>query len=693
MSGSGVQALLKLAELYGIQSSYDDFSNQRRDASPETLLALVNARGGSIGAIAEAPDLLRARMDQLSCDGVEPVITSWGGRIPAIPLRISGPASRRKVRYTIRFEDGTVRTAESALEAVARKGSHPGSPTHRIRGVGSMPTGYHDLEIETSDATMSARIIAAPRHAYSPVARSDWGVFAPLYAVHTSDREPIGNFTHLAQLARWTAARGGSFVGTLPLLASYVDTLYDPSPYAPVSRLFWNEIFVDVTRAPGWNDANRSKHTPLTSHTETSQANDLVNYRAAGTAQLGALRAAAEAWFAAGDTSALDRFVDSRDQLREYARFRAVLDRRRESWRDWPERMRDGTILDSDFAPEDERFHLYAQWVAEEQLGAIATASEKDSAGLYLDLPLGVNANGFDAWRERALFADAATTGAPPDPLFTGGQDWGFHPPDPDAERTTGHRYFIESIRAHMRHARMLRMDHVMALYRLYWIPSGAKPSEGAYVRYPADELFAAVAVESNRHQTVVVGEDLGTVPREVRDQMKKRHVLRMYVMQYAISPDSEALVSPVPRDVVASINTHDMPTFRGFVLGTELKDQLDLGLVDEQRYTQDADARVQLVQKLAARFGDARSSAELLRQVLTYLAQSPARSVLVNLEDLWLEDRPQNVPGTHTERENWMRRMRPTLEEMMNDENVLDILARIDTHRSASSRAALTEG
>jgi 4-alpha-glucanotransferase len=705
MSRSAIQSLYKLAELYDIQRSYEDFRNQRREATADTLLALLQARGASITSVAEARDVLRERVESLSCDGIAPVLTSWGGRMAGVPLRLSGAAAQRAVRYTIRFEDGTVRSAESKPEAVARRGTRPDAATHRIRGLGAIPIGYHDIEIETSNATMSARIFAAPRYAFGSRARADWGVFAPLYALHTSDGEPIGNLSHLEQLARWTAARGGAFVGTLPLLASFVDVLYEPSPYAPVSRLFWNELFVDVTRAPGWSDAHSGTDAPsgadahggalapTTSHESPQDEAELVDYRAAASVKLAALRAAARSYFAAGDTSALDRFVAANERLRDYARFRAVVDRRRESWRAWPDRLRGGTILDGDFAREDERFHLYAQWVAEEQLGSIAAASDRDCAGLYLDLPLGVNADGFDAWRESSLFTDAASTGAPPDPLFTGGQDWGFHPPDPGAQRASGHRYFIDSLRTHMRHARMIRMDHVMSLYRLYWIPKGAKASDGAYVRYPVDELLAAVAIESNRHDTVVVGEDLGTVPREIRQQMERRRILRMYVVQYEISPDSEDPITPVPRDVVASVNTHDMPTFRGFVLGRDLKDQLDLGLVDDTRYKQDVEARNHLVQRLAGRFGHARTTAELLRHLLGYLSESQAHSVLVTLEDLWLEDRPQNVPGTNTERDNWKRRTRPTLEAIMSDETVLDLLAMIDRNRSAISRAALTEG
>jgi 4-alpha-glucanotransferase len=687
--------LARLAQLYGIERSYYDVNQTRRDATDETILQLLRARRVDIRDIGDATDALAARTAALDCDRIEPVTVAWGHRLGAIPVRMADRTASRLVRYTIRMEDGSVRTAEVVPERIARPRAAPGSPTHRLRTRGSIPVGYHDIEIETMAGTLTSRLISAPRHAHVHHDATEWGVFMPLYALRGRDDAGTGTYTDLEELARWTAARGGSFVGTLPLLASFLDVCFEPSPYAPVSRHMWNELFVDVTRAPGWTPdmggtASGNTGSPDTAH---GDAESVVDYRAVGAHKLNALRAAAAAYYASGDTSGVERFVAANERVAEYARFRAVLDRRRESWHHWPDRLRDGEIRDGDFAPEDERFHCYAQWVAEQQISEIANASERDAAGLYLDLPLGVNADGFDAWRNRDLFAQSASTGAPPDALFTGGQDWGFRPPDPDVQRATGHRYFIESLRHHMRHARMVRMDHVMSLYRLYWIPAGERATHGAYVRYPVNELFAVVALESTRHQAAVVGEDLGTVPREIRTQMLKHRVMRMYVLQYEVSPDNEDPVTKVPGDVVASINTHDMPTFRGFVLGTELNDQLDLGLVDRDQYHASVAARNALIQRLANRFGDAENTAVLVERILEYLAGSSARAVLVNLEDLWLEERPQNVPGTSAERPNWTRRARLTLDQIMNDPRVLAQLEIIDNKRSSAVHAAVAEG
>ncbi len=688
MSKQEDRALAQLARMYNVDTSYEDVAQRTQEASQETMVLTLRALGAPLTSAADAPNAVKERKSELAVDTMEPVVVAWSGRLFTVPIHLASAAANPTVRFTIRFETGEMRSGTVRPEPLSARSAQPGAATHRIRIGPTLPLGYHDIEIETADRVLTARIISSPRKAHSPLRQADWGVFMPLHAVRGADDWGVGSYTDLDELARWTAARGGSFVGTLPLLASFVDVCFEPSPYAPVSRMFWNELFVDVTRAPGWSPS--IAHDPRGTHADRDA---FVDYREVGHRKLQALRQSAERYFAAGDTAELDRYVNGHERVRDYARFRAVLDRRRESWHVWPERLRNGDLHDGDFAAEDERYHQYAQWVADTQIDTVAAASRKDSASLYLDLPLGVSPDGYDAWRERGQFAADVSTGAPPDALFTGGQDWGFRPPQPHVQRMDGHRYFIDSLRHHLRHAGMLRLDHVMALHRLYWIPAGLDARQGAYVRYPADELFAIITLESTRHSTTIVGEDLGTVPREVREQMDKRGVLRMYVVQYELSSDSDETIAVVPEDVVASVNTHDMPTLRGFVSGSELRDQLDLGLVDEATWQQAVQTRSRLVQRLAQRFDDAQNSHDLMRRVLGYLAASPARAMLINLEDLWLEPAPQNVPGTNKERPNWRRRSRFTLDQITGSQDIRDILASIDRTRAARGRAQVEEG
>jgi 4-alpha-glucanotransferase len=234
----------------------------------------------------------------------------------------------------------------------------------------------------------------------------------------------------------------------------------------------------------------------------------------------------------------------------------------------------------------------------------------------------------------------------------------------------------------------MLRLDHVMSLYRLFWVPDGLSAKDGVYVRYPDDELFAVLVLESARHRAVVIGEDLGTVPAAVRRAMDRHHVQRMHVVQFEASPDSKPPVPPPPESVVASLNTHDMPLFAGFWRGSEIDDQLDLALIDEQEHTELLHRRAQLRLSLSRSVaGGGEIDVGVARQrLLERLASSPARYVVVSLEDMWLEDRPQNVPGTSDERPNWRRRATRDLNAIIEDAAIRRMLTSIGERRQPNS-------
>ncbi len=248
--------------------------------------------------------------------------------------------------------------------------------------------------------------------------------------------------------------------------------------------------------------------------------------------------------------------------MEDYAAFRAAWDARKAPWPTWPAPARDGLLREGDFGGQAKRYHLFVQWALHLQLRELSSGPRKL---LYLDLPLGASYDGYDVWRRRDLFALEASAGAPPDDFFTKGQDWGFPPLHPERSREEGHAYFRECLANQLRYAGTLRIDHVMGLHRFFWIPKGAGPAEGTYVRYPAEELYAVACLESVRHRARIVGEDLGTVPRYVRPAMARHGILRMFVAQFGLSPDPRRALGGIPRACVASVNTHDMPTFASF--------------------------------------------------------------------------------------------------------------------------------
>jgi 4-alpha-glucanotransferase len=360
--------------------------------------------------------------------------------------------------------------------------------------------------------------------------------------------------------------------------------------------------------------------------------------------------------------------------------------------------LQDGVLKEGDYDETARQYHLYVQWVAHEQMQNLSQSARIAGVKLYLDLPLGVHPYSYDVWRERDVFALAVSGGAPPDVVFTKGQNWGFPPLHPEAIRQQRYRHYIAYLRHQLKHTSRLRIDHVMALHRLFWIPKGLEPREGVYVRYPAEELYAILSVESHRHRAEIVGENLGTVPAYVNSTMARHNVQQMYVVQYELTPGARRVLRPVPRGSVASLNTHDMPPFVAYWKCLDIEDRLTLGLLDSRGARIERKNRRSL-QKALEIFLDrngclkakAASSRALLEACLVYLSASPAQVVLVNVEDLWLEREAQNVPGTLQQRPNWQRKARHSLERFCEMPGVLGTLREVNDRRKRGKGLRIT--
>jgi 4-alpha-glucanotransferase len=329
------------------------------------------------------------------------------------------------------------------------------------------------------------------------------------------------------------------------------------------------------------------------------------------------------------------------------------------------------------------------QWVAAAQLEDAAAVA--DGGGLMLDLPIGVNGAGYDVWRERRAFGAEAAAGAPPDAFWSQGQDWGAPPPHPEGAREDGYRYHAECLDTLFRYAAVARIDHVIGLHRLYWVPRGASAREGVYVRYRAEEWYALLSIAATRHGAVVVGEDLGTVPGYVRPAMRRHGLLRTYVGQREAN-GAQGLPDP-PAEAVAALNTHDMPTWAGFWRGTDVPLREELGLIDHAQAEEMLAARRGLREALPSslpgipRDADGRNPRPSLEASLERLARGRAAIVMVSLGDLLGEPEPQNVPGTGAERPNWRRRFPLTVAELEDRREVTSTLERIDRARTEAAR------
>ena len=508
-----------------------------------------------------------------------------------------------------------------------------------------------------------------------------------------------GSYGDLERLVEQMAGLRAGAVATLPLLASFLDVPFDPSPYRPASRLMWNDLPVAIDRTPEWHAAG--PRGLLRSPAEGRRARRLatathVDHRRQAALQLQLLERLAVALDGGPPErrAAFHAFLRAEPRVTDYARFRAVLEREGRPWPEWRAPARDGRLREGDWEPAVERRHALGQWLAAEQLGRVARGAAERGVRLLLDLPLGVHPAGYDVWRRPGLFARGMSAGAPPDPFFAAGQDWSFPPLVPAASRGETHAYFADCLRHQMRVAGMLRLDHVMSLHRLFWIPEGAAPTAGLYVRYPAEELYAVLCLESVRHGCAVVGEDLGTVPPEVRPEMRRNGLRRTFVLQHARGPSPRRPLRSLRIEGIAALHTHDMPTFAAFWRGLDIDARVRLGHLTaaEARHERAARRRLRGVWQEELRRGGWLASprprtADVLRSCLAFLADSAAEIVLVDLEDLWGETAPQNIPGTTREWPNWRRRTRHPLERFASLRSVAGALRGIAARRAAKDR------
>lgn len=596
-----------------VQLAYWEVRGRLRRASPEAVRAVAEALG--VDPAAPPP-------------AVEPVTVAWDGRL-RLKLRLPAPPDR--LRCAVLLEGGG-ELEESEL-TVRRVGGREDSVVCHVALPGRLPWGCHRAVVSTGGRRLETMVLSAPRR-LPGVAPPRLGLWVPTYGLWSRTDGFCADFEALRRAASWALARGAGVLATLPLFATLLDEPCEPSPYLPASRLFWNELFVHLLGSRG------------------SAPTGLVDYRAAFAEKRALLE---ESWRQLPDRRKEEVRAWARQQpwLAQYTAFRAYLERQRRPWRAWPEAARAGVRLDGadPVAPD---VYAYAQWLADRQLQAVA----ETGVWLYLDLPLGAHSDGFDPWQFRGLFVEGVSAGAPPDPFSALGQDWSFPPVHPQRAREDGYAYLRACLARLFRVARMVRLDHVMALHRLYWIPKGFPATEGVYVRYPADELYAAVMLEAVRAGAVVVGEDLGTVPGAVRRELKRRGLWRMYVL--AFEAGSEPLRPPAA-DTVASLGTHDTASFASWWEGLDLVELHGLGRMTAEQMSAERGRRRAVVTALARQLGLRDPSPRTaLQAALRWLAESPAGSVLVHLEDLWLETTCHNVPGTTADQHpNWRRRLR----------------------------------
>ncbi len=599
---------------WGVDERYEDGLQQWHDVSSETKKALLNAMQADESATPqEAPLLFVTHATEVS-----------------LPKRSE-----------IELEDGT------RLKGHARSAD--------------LPLGYH--QIRNLDSGQATRLIVAPSACYLREHFRSWGWTLQLYALRSHGSWGIGDLEDLKQLSTWsTDVLSAGVIMTNPLGAAAPALPQQPSPYFPSSRLFRNPLYLRIEEVPG----ARTALSNLDEYAARGRAlNDarLIDRDKVYKLKLEALE---KIWKHTRDEVQFAEYEQEQGRnLHLFAAHCALVERHGPNWREWPQDLQhpdSAGLANFVHGSQDRvRFHKWIQWLIDRQL---LRASERRT--LMQDLPIGVDPGGADAWLWQDIFAKDVSVGAPPDPFSETGQNWGLPPFVPHKLRAAGYEPFIQTLRSMMCHSAGLRIDHVMGLFRLFWIPAGESPRKGAYVRYNADELLAILALESVRARAFVVGEDLGTVEPGVREKLERFGVLSYRVLWFEDHPPAQ-----YPERSLAAISTHDLPTIAGIWSGADLEEQKQVGVkVNEEGLEKNR----QQLQKIAA-VEDSAPISEVVLKAHQALAEAPSVVILASLDDALCAEQRTNLPGTMGDkRPNWCIPLPKKLEEIQTDPAVLGI-------------------
>jgi 4-alpha-glucanotransferase len=718
----------RLAALRGVGEAYYDYRGELRRFTADTRDALLAAMGCNhldAAGLEREIDALYAERWRALVPAVAVVRPGHMGVALALPSELLD----RDLAFSIHLEDGTV------LEDTVHAASLAEGERHEIEGRAksrrllvlpeSLPSGYHTLRIAIDGlAPAECLLIVAPQRCFEPEQLSSgaraWGLAVQLYTIRSGRNWGIGDFADLRELVEHAARQGADFVGLNPLHALFAANPAHVSPYSPSSRQFLNVLYIAVPELPEYAESPELRHEVESAGFRQRLAQlreaPLVDYAGVSRLKLPVLErlfAHFRARHLTADTDRARAFRTFRrargEPLRRFALHEAIDGRLRAAnpdtwgWPAWPAELRDPALaavaaFEATHGDEVE-FHAWLQWIAEQQLAGVqAYARELGMGiGLYGDYAVGVNVAGAETWSNPQVYRMSAGVGAPPDPLALKGQDWGIPPQDPHALIAAQYRPFRELIEANMRHFGALRLDHVMSLFRQWWVPAGADATDGGYVHYPLEDLMSVLALESQRNRCLVIGEDLGTVPDEVRRAMGEFAVYHYMVLLFEKEPDGRFRAPErYARRAIAAATTHDLPTLRGYWEGRDLvlQDRLQLFPNEEVRrqvHEERALDRSSLLAALAAAglapsrvtTPDAGFDDELAGAVQLYLARSASALAVLQLEDLLGMSDPVNVPGTLAEYPNWQRKLSATLDDLFNRESALRLLAQVRTARS----------
>jgi 4-alpha-glucanotransferase len=729
------ELLDRAAALRGIEPGFWDIFGRYHPTTIAGKQAILRAMGWAAGSAEELQESLAAHTRR-EWQRLTPVtVVALEGDVVELALNLPAASLGERVTVTVRLEDGQAKAFELNAGELAQTGSMEmdGGTWVRVRArmPVALPLGYHEIAVQCGWAKADTRYIVAPRRAWSQphLARGGRaaGIAISLYGVRSARNWGCGDFRDLLDVIDWTPeALRASFVALNPLHAIHNRRPFNTSPYLPNCIFYQNFLYLDIEGMEDYAASRRARirreSAAVEREIEELRASAFVEYERVSALKLRFLKLAFVQFLRewrrrTARARDFDAFRAREGQLLERFAIHSALDellhRRNPDlwlWADWPAEYQDPESAETRaFAKKHWRlvmFHQYLQWQIDSQLLAAQSRTRERGLpiGLYHDLALATDRFGSDLWAHRPFFVSGCRVGAPPDDFAPQGQDWGFPPPNSRQHFEDGYRLFADSIRRNCRNGGALRIDHVMRLFRLYWIPDGCDATQGAYVREMSEDFVRVLALESVRNQVMVIGEDLGTVEPEVREALARFGILSYRLFFFEKNKGGEfRAADEYPAQALVSSTTHDLPTLAGFWIGADIEARRKAGAVDEDAHRAQWELRANEKQKMLDRlFEEGLLRDDLPRQAADYpeltgelhhaaigfLARTPAQLLAVNQEDLTKETAQQNLPGTTWQYPNWGRKMRYSVEELRADDAARGFAAMVRDWVVKSGRA-----
>ncbi len=727
----------QIANARGIANEYIDASGQQVYISRENKIACLQALGYNVEDENELAKQFNAQQDAAYKLGAEPVAVVFENKNLELFFKLTDEeAQAGTLNFELTLEDGSKSNGEFQVKLDTKNYERDVEGVHYAvyQAVSSvlLPLGYHSITVKTAKNRdiKDIRVICCPTACYKPESirngKKVWGPSVQLYTLKSEKNWGVGDFGDLADLIKKLAANGAGFIGINPIHAAYPSNPESASPYSPSSRRWLNLVYINVENVPEFADSEQAKSFVSSAETQSKlkelRATEYVNYAEVMKLKMKALQMIFEDSLELlqdkrrSRTKLFNQFCEEGGEaLKQMATYDALMqyfyeEKHQNAW-GWPVWEQEYQDANSEAVKawqkehaDDVLFYMYLQFIADEQLAAANAAAVKGGmdVGIYRDLAVGVSGGSEEIWANGNLYCVKASVGAPPDPLGPLGQNWGLPPMDPQKVLDNKYQPFIDLFRSNMRHCGSLRIDHAMSLLRLWWVPPAQSAKQGAYVYYRVHDLVGILALESHRNKCLIIGEDLGTVPNEMKSILRDSGIHSYKIFFWEKAQDG-GFISPKDyvEQAMSALSTHDMPTIEGWWSHADLQLGKQLGLYNDDNVRDIGNARLSDQQRIldslhwhkvisdnVSRDAHHCPMTEELRNGLQmHMCLGSCALFSTQIEDWLGMQKPVNVPGTSDEYPNWRRKLSANIDEIFANEKITSLLAKMTEARESVSK------